>query len=63
MGTDVLDFNVCHNRTLEDLMLSTFRPLMLETRAVSQLWEVYYPDGVSINVDEFDLETMAFKVY
>ena len=48
-------------KTLESLNFNSYRPLILETKKSSSLFDIYYADGFNILLEEFDLELNEFK--
>ena len=48
-------------KTLESLNFNSYRPLILETKKSSSVFDVYHVDGFNILLEEFDLELNEFK--
>jgi hypothetical protein len=61
VGTDIFEYETCEEKTLEEMMISAYRPLLLETRKLDARWDVYFADGVTLNVEEYDPTANTFK--
>ena len=47
-------------KPLDTLGISAYRHMLLETRKVDEVWQEYFSDGVSINVEEYDPDNDRF---
>eukprot|EP01038_Epipyxis_sp_PR26KG_P004865 gene4865-6816_t len=61
LKSDIYDLSQISSKLLSDLAFNEHKTYFLETRKFHEEWEVYYSDGLSVILDEFDLEKCSFK--
>ena len=61
LKTDVFEFETSADVELHDLPMNEYRCYLLETRAAEEEWEIYYVDGMSILIVEYDPNTNSLK--
>lgn len=59
--SEPIDFEVSKLITLGDLGFSDYRTYMVETRKPGESWEVFYSDGFTLLLEEFDGVSFSFK--
>lgn len=60
-GADTFDYEEFANSSLEKMNIGAYRPLLLETRRVTEQFELYYLNGFNLEVDEFDRDTGKYN--
>ena len=61
LKTEAYDHDTSGALSLDALNFRDHRTFLLETRSGEQSWEVYYVDGISMLILEYDPDTHAFK--
>ena len=59
--SDIVDFESSRNMQLGDLLFSDYKPMILETRRPEEDWELFFADGCTVLLQEFDSVTFTFK--
>jgi len=58
---ETIDFEQCQSSNLAFLQFTDYKSYCLETRHPDESWELYYSDGYTILLQEFDSVTCSFK--